>query len=72
MVSLAPDPPRTEFRLPPVLGFVGTLVVCAALLMGHLSQPALQSAAVVAWAIGLAIQAGAFMLALAGRRAARK
>jgi hypothetical protein len=72
MVSLAPNQPRTEFRLPPVLGIIGTLIVCAALLMGHLSEPAMRSAAVVAWVIGLAIQVGAFALALAGRHAARK
>jgi hypothetical protein len=72
VVSLAPGPTRTEFRLPPVLGIIGTLVVCAALLMGHLSQPAMQSAAVVVWVIGLAIQAGAFALALASRRSAPK
>jgi hypothetical protein len=68
MVSLASDRDRTETRLPPVLGIIGTLVVCSAALMGHLSPPVMKSAAPIAWIVGLAIQAAAFGLALAGRR----
>jgi hypothetical protein len=72
MVSLTSDRARTETRLPLALGIIGTLVVCAAALMGHLSPPMMKSAAVVAWVVGLAIQAAAFGLALAGRRLADK
>ncbi len=71
-MSLASDRTRTETRLPPVLGIIGTLVVCSAALMGYLSPPLMKSVAVVAWVVGLAIQAAAFGLALAGRRLADK
>jgi hypothetical protein len=39
--------------LPKVIGLVGTLAVCAAALLGHLSPPELKTAAVGFWLVGL-------------------
>jgi hypothetical protein len=55
--------------LPKVIGLVGTLAVCAAALLGHLSPPELKTAAVGFWFVGLATQALGLALALNERRA---
>jgi hypothetical protein len=54
--------------LPKVVGLVGTLAVCAAALLGHLSPPELKTAAVVFWLVGLVTQAAGLALALSERR----
>lgn len=54
--------------LPKVVGLVGTLAVCAAALLGHLSPPGLKTAAVVFWFVGLATQALGLAMAVAKRR----
>ena len=59
---------RSYARLPPRLGLIGTLTLCAAAMMAHLSPAQLQPAAAVLWALGFATQALAFILALAARR----
>jgi dipeptide/tripeptide permease len=55
--------------LPKVVGLVGTLAVCAAALMGHLSPPELKTAAVGFWFLGLVTQALGLAMALSERRA---
>jgi len=59
---------RSLNRLPPVLGLIGTLVLCAAAMMAHLSPVQLKAAAAVLWVLGFLMQASAFILALAARR----
>ena len=58
---------RTYRRLPPTLGLIGTLTLCAAALMAHLSPEQLKLAAAVLWVLGFVTQAAAFMLALTAR-----
>jgi hypothetical protein len=60
---------RSHARLPPVLGLIGTLVLCAAAMLAHLSPEQLKPAAAVLWVLGFLTQAAAFILALAARRA---
>ena len=55
--------------LPKVVGLVGTLAVCAAALLGHLSPAELKTAAVGFWFVGLVTQALGLALALNERRA---
>jgi hypothetical protein len=55
--------------LPKVVDLVGTLAVCAAALLGHLSPPGLKTAAVVFWLVGLVTQAMGLAMALNARRA---
>ena len=55
--------------LPKVVGLVGTLAVCAAALMGHLSPPGLKTVAVGFWFVGLVTQALGLAMALNERRA---
>lgn len=55
-------------ELPKVVGLVGTLAVCAAALLGHLSPPELKTAAVVFWFVGLGTQALGLAMAFAKRR----
>lgn len=59
---------RTHSRLPTTLGLIGTLVLCAAAMMAHLSPAQLKPAAAVLWVLGFTMQAAAFMLALTARR----
>ena len=59
---------RSYARLPPTLGLIGTLVLCAAAMLAHLSPVQLKPAAAVLWVLGFAMQALAFILALAARR----
>ena len=54
--------------MPPTLGLIGTLTLCAAAMMAHLSPAQLKPAAAVLWVLGFAMQAAAFMLALTARR----
>ena len=58
---------RPHSRVPPALGLVGTLVLCAAAMMAHLSPAQLKPAAAVMWILGFAMQAFAFILALRQR-----
>jgi hypothetical protein len=60
---------RSYARLPAALGLIGTLVLCAAAMLAHLSPVQLKPAAAVLWVLGFVTQASAFMLALATRRA---
>jgi hypothetical protein len=55
---------RTHRRLPPRLGPIGTLALCAAAMMAHLSPEQLKPAAAVLWVLDFATQAVAFVLAL--------
>jgi hypothetical protein len=57
-------------RLSKVVGLLGTLTVCAAVLMAHLSPAELKHVAVVIWIFGLLVQAAALLMALIERRAA--
>jgi hypothetical protein len=59
---------RTHRRLPPRLGLIGTLTLCAAAMLAHLSPVQLQPAAMVLWVLGFTTQAAAFILALRARR----
>ena len=70
---MAVAPPHTTGswqyrRWPPTLGLIGTLMLCAAAMMAHLSPPQLQPAAAVLWVLGFLMQTAAFMLALTARR----
>jgi len=60
---------RTYRRLPPTLGLIGTLALCAAAMMAHLSPLQLKPVAAVLWVLGFATQAVAFVLALRTHRA---
>ena len=60
---------RPHARLPAVVAMIGTLVLCAAAMLAHLSPAQLKPAAAVLWVLGFLIQAAAFVLALAARRA---
>ncbi|HEX7617476.1 MAG TPA: hypothetical protein VF480_02030 [Verrucomicrobiae bacterium] len=60
-----------DARLTPVLGLIGTFMLCAAALMAHLSPVELKPVAAGLWIFGLVIQAVAFGLAFAGRWAER-
>lgn len=62
-------PPQAYAPFPPVLGLIGTFAVCGAYLMSQLSETQLQPLAQGLWVLGLAMQAGAFGLAMAARRA---
>jgi hypothetical protein len=57
-------------RLPKVVGLLGTLAVCAAVLMAHLSPAELKHVAVDIWIFGLLVQTVALLLAVIERRAA--
>jgi hypothetical protein len=57
-------------KLPKVIGLLGTLAVCAAVLMAHLSPGELKHVAVVIWIFGLLVQTVALLMALMERRAA--
>lgn len=59
---------RPHSHLPPTLGLIGTLTLCAAALMAHLSPEQLKPVAAVLWVLGFVTQAAAFMLALTARR----
>jgi hypothetical protein len=59
---------RPHNRLPPALGLIGTLTLCAAAMMAHLSPEQLKAAAAVLWVLGFVVQAAAFMLALTSHR----
>ena len=59
---------RPHSRLPPILGLIGTLTLCAAAMMAHLSPAQLKSVAAVLWVLGFVTQVAAFMLALTARR----
>jgi hypothetical protein len=57
--------------LPAALGLIGTLALCAAAMIAHLSPPQLKPVAAVLWIVGFALQAAAFIMALAGRHLSR-
>ncbi len=59
---------QSRWRVAPVLGLIGTLVLCAAAMMAHLSQAQLKPAAAVLWVLGFMAQAIAFVMALGKRR----
>ncbi len=63
-----PGEVQARWRVAPVLGLIGTLVLCAAAMMAHLSQEQLKPAAAVLWVLGFIIQAIAFLMALGKRR----
>jgi hypothetical protein len=49
-----------DARLAPVLGLIGTFMLCAAALMAHLSPAQLKPVAIGLWMLGLLIQIIAF------------
>lgn len=53
---------------PPVLGQIGTLMVCIGALIAQLSPPQVQPLAIGMWLIGLLMQIAAFALAVTVRR----
>jgi hypothetical protein len=62
-----PDEVQARWRVAPVFGLIGTLVLCAAAMMAHLSQEQLKPAAAVLWVLGFITQAIAFIMALGQR-----
>jgi hypothetical protein len=54
--------------LPKVVGLIGTITVCAAVLMGNLSPPGLKSVAVGFWIFGLVFQTASLAMVAAERR----
>jgi hypothetical protein len=54
--------------LPKAVGLIGTLAVCAAAMMGHLSPVELKSSAGGFWLVGMAVQMLGLILALYERR----
>jgi hypothetical protein len=54
--------------LPKVVGLIGTLTVCAAVLMGNLSPPELKSVAVGFWIFGVVFQTASLAMVAAERR----
>jgi hypothetical protein len=60
---------QSQARLPPVIGLIGTLMVCAAVMIAHLSAVQLKPVAIGLWFLGLFTQAVAFGVACAGRKA---
>ncbi len=73
MSTTAPDSADSQphARLPPVIGVIGTLIVCAAVMVAHLSAAQLKPVAIGLWFLGLFTQVVAFGLACADRRADR-
>jgi len=57
-------------KLPKVVGLLGTLAACAAVLMAHLSPTELKHAAIGLWIFGLLVQTVALLMAVIERRAA--
>jgi dipeptide/tripeptide permease len=49
--------------LAPVLGLIGTFLLCAAAMMAHLSPGQLKPVAMALWFFGLALQVAAFAMA---------
>ena len=58
---------RPHARLPPVIGLIGTLMVCAAVMLAHLSADQLKPVAIGLWFLGICTQVVAFGLACADR-----
>jgi glycerol uptake facilitator-like aquaporin len=56
----------------PVVGLIGTFMLCAAVMMAHLTPPEVKPVAVGLWICALLLQAGAFGLACANRWPARR
>ena len=67
----SPAGSQTYAPTAPVLGLVGTFMLCGAVLMAHLSPAQLKPVAVGLWILGLMTQATAFGLACANRWASR-
>jgi hypothetical protein len=59
-----------EVRLAPVLGLIGTFMLCAAAMMAHLSPAQLKPVAMVLWLFGLLVQIAAFAMACSRHRSA--
>jgi len=58
---------RPYRRVPAVLGLIGTLTLCAAAMMAHLSPTQAKPIVAAMWILGFATQAFAFILALRQR-----
>jgi hypothetical protein len=70
-MAVAPPPDshdRSHSHLPQRLGLIGTLTLCAAAMVAHLSPEQLKIAAAVLWVLAFLTQAAAFVLALTARR----
>jgi hypothetical protein len=67
----SPADSQQNARLPPVLGLIGTFMICAAALVANMSATQLQPLAAGLWALGLFIQVIAFGMACADRWADR-
>ena len=63
--SPANSPPHAPTA--PVLGLIGTFMLCGAVLMAHLSPAQLKPVAIGIWILALMTQATAFGLACANR-----
>ena len=61
-----------NLRLAPVLGLIGTFILCGAVLMAHLSPGQLKPVAIVLWLCGFGIQIAAFCKACAERSEGRR
>ncbi len=73
-MAVAPSEPAGHHAprpLPAALGLIGTLALCAAAMLAHLSPQQLKPAAAVVWILGFALQSAAFVMALAARYASR-
>jgi hypothetical protein len=62
---------QNNARLPPVIGLIGTIVVCAAALLAHLSESQLKPLAIGLWLVGVGTQIVAFGMAWADRSVGR-
>ncbi len=62
MSTQEPNPigQHPDARLAPALGLIGTFILCAAVLMAHLSPSQLKPVAIVPWVLGLGVQIYAF------------
>jgi hypothetical protein len=67
----SPADSQTYAPTAPVLGLIGTFMLCGAVLMAHLSPAQLKPVAVGLWILALMTQATAFGLACANRWASR-
>jgi hypothetical protein len=67
-VDVVGDKGKIIVGLPKVVGLIGTLTVCAAVLIGHLSPPELKSVAIGVWILGLVFQAASLAMVAADRR----
>jgi hypothetical protein len=70
-IVIQPDRPTSDARLAPALGLIGTFILCAAVLMAHLSPSQLKPVSIVLWGLGLGVLIYAFYKACTERAIGR-